>query len=308
MDGATLLRSLREAVGENSASQYLDTRTSYQYLWEAATELVRRTRSLKATQTITTVADTAAYTLNADFLSLDLRNPQWEFIVKYSDGTNTSWPTFCEYDEIIYTNQTTSQSIPDRFTIIDKSSLYSQITGTATSIGTASAGLSILTDTSGLFTTTDYVSAGDIVHNTTDGSSGVILSVVSATQLNTAIFSNTDGTAASWAISDAYVIQPQARLSIQFDPTPSTTGHTVTVYYIQRPAPVFHDYGAYRIQSHFTDALVAYAARKYKLADSDLQEWDVFRKEWAGRLGEVAKGIRTSFNRSGFKMSLRGVK
>lgn len=308
MDGHTLLRALREAVGENASSQYIDTRTAFQYLLEAATELVRRTRCLKATQTITTVAETASYALNSDFLSLDLRNTNDEYIVKYSDGTTTYWPTLEDYDTIIYADQTESQSIPDRFSIIDRPTLYSQITGTATSIGTSSAGLSVLTDTSGLFTTTDYVSAGDIVHNTTDVSSGVVLSVGSATTLNTAMFSNTDGTEASWAVSDAYVIQPQARLAILFDPPPSTAGHTATVYYIQRPAPVFHNYGVYRIQSHFTDALVSYAARKYKLADSDLQEWDVFRKEWAGRLGEVSKGIRTSFNRSGFTMSMRGKK
>ena len=308
MDGATLLRALRESVGENSTSQYLDTRTSYQYLWEAATELVRRTRCLRATQVITTVASTAEYTLNADFLSLDLRNAAGEQIIKYNDGVNVDWVGFADYDEIIYANQTTPVDRPDRFTILDKPALYSQITGTATSDGAASAGLSILTDTSGLFVTTDYVSAGDIIHNTTDASSGIVLSVTDATHLNTAIFSNTTGAAASWATNDAYVIQPQGRLDLLFDPPPSTSGHTATVYYTQRPAPVFHDYGMYRIPSHWMDALIAYAAKKYTLGDSNLQEWDVFRKEWASRLGEVSKGTRTSFNRGGFKMSLKGVR
>jgi len=308
MDGASLQRGLREAVGEPSGSQYVDTRTGYQRLWEAATELARRTRCLRATQSITTVAETASYTLNADFLELDLRNSQGDYIVKYYDGSNTSWPTFCEYDEIIYANQTTSQSTPDRFAIIDKPSLYSQITGTATSIGTSSAGLSVLTDTSGLFTTTDYVSAGDVIHNTTDGSSGIVLSVISATQLNTAMFLNSDGTAASWAVSDAYVIQPMGRYQIQFDPPCSTAGHTVTVYYAQRPAPVYHDYGAYRFASSYSDALISYAAAKFRLADKEPSLWDVFRREWAGRLGEVNRASRNALGRSGIKMSMRGVR
>ena len=308
MDGATLIRSLRESVGEPSGSQYLDTRTSYQFIWEAAIELVRRTRCLKATQSITTVAETASYTLNADFLSLDLRNTNDEFIVKYSDGTTTYWPTFEDYDTIIYADQTDSQSIPDRFTIIDKPTLYSQITGTATSIGTSSAGLSILTDTSGLFTTTDYVSAGDIVHNTTAGSSGIVLSVTDATHLNTAMYSNTTGASASWAVSDAYVIQPQGRLNIQFDPPCSTAGHTATVYYIQRPSPIFHDYGAYRFLPQHSNSLISYAAAKYRLADREPASWDIFRKEWLTRLGEIGKGTRDTFNRKGFKMSLRGEK
>lgn len=308
MDGATLIRSLRESVGEPSGSQYLDTRTSYQFLWEAAIELVRRTRCLKATQSITTVADTASYALNADFLSLDLRNTNDEYIVKYSDGTTNYWPTFEEYDTIIYADQTDSQSIPDRFTIIDRPTLYSQITGTATSIGASSAGLSTLTDTSGLFTTTDYVSVGDIIHNTTDGSSGIVLAVNSATSLNTAMFSNSTGAAAAWETSDAYVIQPQSRYEIMFDPPIADSSHTATVYYLQRPAPVFHDYGVYRFPAQYSNALVSYAAARYRLADGDPQDWDIFQKSWYSRLGEINKGIKTTLNRGGFKMSLRGNK
>ena len=308
MDGATLLRALREAVGEPSGSQYLDTRTSYQYLWEAAIELVRRTRCMRSTQTITTVAETASYTLNADFLSLDLSNPQGDDIVRYYDGSSYTWPTFEDYNTIVYGNETTSQSVPDRFAIVDKPTLYSQITGTATAIGTSSAGLSILTDSAGLFTTTDYVSPGDIIHNTTDGSSGVVISVTDATHINTAMFMNTDTSAASWASSDAYVIQPQARMNIQFDPPCSTSSHTVTVYYLQRPAPVFHDYGVYRFSSHYMNALVSYAAAKYKLGDREPSLFTEFTKGWYNRLGEINKAVGTTLARSGFKMSLKGVR
>lgn len=308
MDGATLLRSLREAVGEPSGSQYIDTRTSYQYLFEAATELVRRSRCLKSTQTITTVAGTSVYTLNADFLALDLRNSSGEYIVKYYDGSDTRWIGFDEYDNIIYANQTTAQAIPNRFTIIDKSALYSQITGTATSAGASSAGLSVLTDSGGLFTGTDYVSVGDVVHNTTDGSSGIILSVTDGTHLNTSMFSNSTGASASWDSSDAYVIQPQGRLEIRFDPPLSTANHTITIYYLPRPAPVFHDYGVYRFQQSYMDVLISYAAEKYKLSDREPGSWDAFKKEWASRVGEVSRGMRNAFVNKGISMSMKGSK
>jgi hypothetical protein len=308
MDGATLLRSLREAIGEPSGSQYLDTRTSYQFLWEAAIELVRRTRCLKATQVITTVAGTSSYTLNADFLKLDLRNSRGEYVVKYYDGASTYFVDFGEYNDIIYANRTGSQPIPNRFAIIDKSSLYSQVTGTATSAGTSTAGLSTLTDTAGLFTTTDYVSVGDYVSNTTDVSSGIVLAVTDATHLNTAMFANSSGASAAWDQADAYVIQPQGRLEILFDPPLATSGHTATVYYIQRPAPVFHDYGVYRFSPTYMNALISYAASKYKLGDREPGTWDAFRKEWAGRLGEISNATGNTFNRSGFTMSLRGAK
>jgi hypothetical protein len=308
MDGTTLLRSLREAVGEASGSQYLDTRTSYQLLWEAAIELVRRTRCLRATQAITTVAGTSSYTINADFLKLDLRNTRGEYIIKYYTGASTYFVEFGEYNDIIYANQTSSQSIPNRFAIIDKSSLYPQITGTATSAGTSTAGLSTLTDTAGLFTTTDYVSVGDYVSNTTGASSGIVLAVTDATHLDTAMFDNSSGISAAWSSSDAYVIQPQGRLEVLFDPPLATSGHTATIYYIQRPAPVFHDHGVYRFSPTYMNSLVSYAASKYKLADREPGTWDAFRKEWAGRLGEVSNAVGNTFNRSGFRMSLRGVK
>lgn len=308
MDGHTLIRSLRESVGEPSGSQYLDTRTSYDYLLEAATELVRRTRCLKATQTITTVAGTSTYTLNANFLQLDLRNSSGDYIVKYYDGSDTRWIGFDEYDNIIYANQTTAQAIPNRFTIIDKASLYSQITGTATAAGTSSGGLSVLTDNAGVFLGADYVSAGDDINNTTDNSSGIVLSVTDGTHINTAMFSNTTGASASWDSSDAYIIQPQGRLVMLFDPPIATAGHTVTVYYIQRPDPVYHDYGTYRFLSQYSNSLVSYAAARYKLSDREPGSFDVFKKEWYNRLGEISRSVRNASVGSGIKMSMKGLK
>jgi hypothetical protein len=304
MDGHTLLRSLREAIGEPSGSQYIDNRTAFQYLFDAATELVRKTRCLQATATLTTVANQSAYVLPADFIDMALRDSSGKEFIKYYDGSSYSFISPCEYEEIIYGNETTSVVNPSRYAINDKSALYSQITGTATSAGSASGGKSTLTDTSGLFTTTDYVSAGDIIHNTTSDDSGIVLSVDSATALSTAMFDNSTGAAAGWTQNDAYVIQPQGRWQLTFDPPPSTAGHTATVYYVQRPAPVFHSYGMYRIPSHFLTDLVDYAAFRYKYRDKEPGFGDAFQKQWLARLGQTASSVNRAVDRSGFKMSM----
>jgi hypothetical protein len=306
VDGATLYRSLRESIGEPSGSQYMDYRTGYQLLWDAAIELTRRTKALKATQTITTVAGTTTYVLNADFLEMDLKDTNGVPIIKYYDGTSTYWIQLEDYHKIVRSNNTSAIIIPSCFAIIDKESLYSQITGTATSGGSTSANVSTLTDTSGLFTTTDYVSAGDVVHNSTQSDSGIILSVTSATSLQTAMFDTAGGSSTGWTADDAYVIQPQGRLQIVLDSPPYASGHVITVYYLQRPAPVFHDYGVYRFPSHYQNALVDYAASRYKLRDREPSMWDVYRKEWSGRIGAVGEATNRAMSRKGFKMSLSG--
>jgi hypothetical protein len=304
VDGHTLLRSLREAIGEPSGSQYIDNRTAFQYIWDAATELVRKTRCLKATATLTTVADQQAYVLPADFLDMALQDTSGREFIKYNDGDTDTFLSPCEYETIIYGNQTTSVTIPSRYAISDKPTLYSQITGTATSAGAVSAGKSTLTDTAGLFTTTDYVSAGDIIHNTTSDDSGIVLSVDSATALSTAMFGNDTGAAVGWTQNDAYVIQPQGRWQLSFDPPPSTAAHTATVYYVQRPAPVFHSYGVYRIPAHFQTDLIDYAAFRYKYRDKEPGFGSEYFKLWRERLGQTSSSINKAVDRSGFKMRM----
>ena len=267
MDGKLLLYSLRHLLQEDSDSLNLDEFSSYQYLWDAAVELNLRTKSLRGEITVTTVASTANYALDADFLELYLRNSSKQHYIKYYDGSTYYFPLWKPYEEIIYANQmSTEAAIPNNFTIRDKEDLFDQITGTTTSDGASSGGQCTLTDTSGLFTTTDYVSPGDIVHNTTDGSMGIVLSITSATGLVAALFGGTND---DWTSGDAYVIQPQARYEIYFDPIPSTAAHTATVFYLKRPAPVFSDYGVYRFPAHYTSALVKYAAWLYKYRDRE---------------------------------------
>jgi hypothetical protein len=84
--------------------------------------------------------------------------------------------------------------------------------------------------------------------------------------LKTALF---NGTNDEWGSGDSYVIQPQGRMQIVFDPSPSTASHTVTLYYLQRPAPVYTNYDVFRFPSHYSNALVKYAAWLYKYRDSE---------------------------------------
>ena len=297
-DGKEFLYRLRQGMSEDSDSSFLDARTSYTYLWEGATEFVNRTECLRAEQAITTVAEQEENALAADFLRFYMRDSSGDFFVKYNDGTNVSFPTFVDYQEIYHANNTTSVSVPDRFSVIDRA-IYSRITGTCTSSGALSAGEATLTDSAADFTN---VSAGDIIHNTTDVSDGIVLSKTSSTVLVTALFGGTDN---DWDSTDAYVIQPQGRLQLILDPPPSTSGHTVTVPYIQRPAPVFSSYGVYKFQPQYIDALVAYVQWKYKYRDREPQFGDALFQmfERATRMNQF--NLNQTFQRTGLKVNLK---
>ena len=303
MDGKTLLYNLRQLLQEMSDSTFLDSYSSYMYLWEAAIELAHKTKALRSTQTITTVADQPNYTLNADYLGLYLKDGSKQYYLKYNDGSVNTFIAWHPYEEIIYADQgSDSVSIPSYFTVRDKPSLSSRITGTATSAGASSGGECTLTDTSALFTTTDLIDPGDVVHNTTDGSMGMVLSVTSATAAKTALF---NGTGNDWTLADAYVIQPQARLELYFDPPPSTSAHTVTLYYLQRPAPVFSDYGMYRFPSHFMFALVKYAAWLYKYRDREPNYGDAWFKYFQHQAGQFSNQADHMLRRKSFTVNLK---
>lgn len=273
MDGQSLLYELRNLINESSGSGFLDTRTSYDFLWEAATALSQRLRNLTATQSITTVADQTDYTLNADFLEVFLMDTENRRVLKYNNGTTNDWLIEKDYNEIIYEDNTTSTAAPSFYAVIDDTQ-DSQVSGTATSTAAQSGGIATLTDTAGDFSD---VSAGDVVHNTTDGSDGIVTAKTSSTVLSCALFGGTND---DWSSSDAYIIQPQGRMKIFIDPPPSTAGHTITVNYIQRPSPVFSNYGAYRFQAQYKWALIKYAAWLYKYRDAKPNFGDAFFKFW----------------------------
>jgi len=296
MDGLDLKRRLRELMNEDSDSQWLDERTTFDFLFEAAIAFVDRTHCLKNTQEITTVADQTDYNLNPDFLKLYLKKDGYLFI-KYDNGYDT-FIYWKDYERIIYENQTTSVTIPDSFTILD-ADLPSQIAGTTTSAGASTGGKSVLTDTAADFTT---VEPGSVVHNTTDGSSGVVVSKTSTTVLNTSLFG---GTADDWSSSDAYIIQPQGRMKLVLDPPPSEAGDTVTVYYVQRPDPVYSDYDVYRFQNQYASALSKYAFWLYKYRDRDPNFGDAMYRYWESSIRKAGESLNQGLRPGLVKVNMR---
>lgn len=296
MDGTDLLRRLRQLLNEDSDSNWLDTQSTYDFLYDAAVDYVDRTGCLRDTQTITTVADDSAYDINPDFLRLYLKDSSNRFFIKYNDGSNDHFLTWKEYEDIYHDNNKTSVSIPGRFSIID-SSLPTRLTGTATSSGAASGGECTLTDSAADFSD---VGAGAIVHNTTDTAVGVVLSKTSTTALKTAMFGGTDN---DWDSSDAYVIQPQARHQLIIDPPPSTANHTITLSYVQRPAPVYSDYGVYQFAN--PSLLAKYAFFLYKYRDREPDFGDAMYRYWEAEVSKKGYSVNRAQRPNNWKVNFK---
>jgi hypothetical protein len=300
MDGQTLTRELADIIREDpTTSGFMRKLASYDWLYQAAVEVTRRTQCLTSTQTITTVASQRTYDLNADFLWLYLKSNTNEYFLKYNNGTNDTFITWRDLDPMIIGNQTTAVSIPNNFCIVDKSTTPAQITGTATGTGTLNNSESTLTDSLAPFAT---VSVGDEVHNVTSVSDGIVLSVTSTSALITAIFTATDGVDA-WAISDNYVIVPQGRKQVYLDPPPLTSGHTITVNYVQKPTPVYSPYRSYRFDNLNKGVLVKYAAWLYKYRDREPSYGDAFYKYFEVECSRMVKQSGRERNKYSFKVN-----
>lgn len=300
-DGKSLLRGLREVLNEASGSEFLDDRTSYEYLYEAAIELTSRLNATTTTQDITTVAGTQSYTLNADYLKLYLRNKDGNYYAKHNDGTADTFILLKEKSDIIFQNSTAS-SQPNGFYLEDDPNLDTQLSSTTTSAGASSGGQATLTDTTADFSD---VSAGDIVHNTSDGSDGYVLSKTSSTVLVTALFGGTDD---DYTSGDSYVIQPQGRIRLVMTPPPDTSAETLTVYYVKRPDPVFSDYGVYLFQPQHLRALYMYAAWLYKYRDSDPSFGDRYFQFFDRHTRQAGRDLNQGLRRTGFSVNLKGRK
>jgi hypothetical protein len=301
MDGKMMLYQLRNLLQESSTSSFLDDRTSYDYIYEAACELVAALKLLTASQTITTVATTSKYDINANYLCLYVRNDSNDYVIKYYDASGYYWPTFREQSYIFQENSTADAAIPNNFSIVDEATLASNETGTATSDGAASGGECTLTDTAGAFVLSG-VSAGDQIHNTTDGSDGVVLAVTDATHLQTALFGGTNN---DWTSADAYTLVPQSRRQLLLDPPSLTAGHTITFQYIARPDPVYSSYKTYRIPAHYMPAVIKYAAWLYKYRDREPNFGDGWYKYWEVQLrkAQANEGRMPSKQRFGVSFS-----
>ncbi len=268
MDGKRLCRQLRQMLNEESGSNYLDSFTTYDLLNQGAARLNRKIKHLEDTIAITTVADQADYTLPADFVMNIRQDNNGRDLVRYSDGATFNYIPERD-DDVRWRNKpysVTSVSTPTDYSIAYDDTEDAQVSSTATSTAAATAGKCTLTDSSAPFAD---VQAGDTIHNTTDGSMGVVLSKTSSEILITALF---DGTANDWTSGDAYVIQPQAKYKLTLDPPPNTASQTITLDYLRRPKPVYSDYDVFQFPIEYQEALVQYAVGVYKYRSQMIEE------------------------------------
>lgn len=290
MDGKRLSRQLRQMLNEESGSNFLDSFTTYDLLNQAAVQLNDTLEQLETEIDLTTVADQADYTLPANYTRLTRVNHLGRGLVRYSDGASFH-NIVMKDDDLRFRNETfttTSADIPSSFSIQYDDAEDSQVTGTTTAAGTAVAGKAILADTGADFSD---VEAGDTIHNTTDGSMGVVLSKTSGTVLVTALF---DGTANDYTSGDAYVIQPQAKYKLTLDPPPSNASNVVTVGYLRRPKPVYSDYDSFQFPTQYQDALVFYAAGFYKYRNQMNDEGNT----WFGHANQLVRMHNKSTNQT----------
>lgn len=296
MDGKDLYRRLAHILDEDTDSPWLDERSSYDHLYEAAKEWVDRTGCLTSTQTITTSTSGQSFDLNPDFLRLAVKDSDEDYIIRVSDGSTFQNIKFKRYDDIFVANKDDNVAWPTGFSIHDNTNA-SRVTGTANTAGDATGGKSLLSTTEDL---TD-VGPGDIVHNITDGSDGVVISTPSDNSAYTALFGGTDN---EWDSSDSFIIQPGARYKLTLM-EPIEDAKTITVPYIQVPDPVYTDYDVYRFPSQYTTALVKYAFWAYKYRDKEPNIGDAMYQYWDQQvrkyLYSVNANLRTNEVRVSFK-------
>lgn len=301
MDGLTLKEDLREMLMESGNSDFINDYLSYKYIAMAVADFNRRTSTLTAQETITTVADQAGYTLAADFSNLYVQNSNGEMVLKYTDASsNEYFLTWKDYNEMFNQTNITSQSIPSNFCIRKVQSLTSSLTGTTTSASTATGGETTLTDTAGDFTN---VNAGDMVHNTDDGSRGIVISKTSTTVLVTALF---EGASNNWGSGDTYRIVPQSRVQIYLDPPPSTAGHIITVPYVRTPDIVYSEYRRYNISDEYMSTLLHYAAFLYEYRDKKQDLANNRFLLYDALIKRLNRQVNAAYNRRGIKVNLRG--
>lgn len=301
-----MTRRVQLALDEETDSDFLDVKTVYDYLNEGALEVARQSNALTTTQPITIVADQTGYTLNANYLHMYLRDRGGDFFIKYNDGTSNTFIKWKPYEDIILNDDTTSILIPTRFSITDDPTLDNQVTGTETSGGSldSNSGEATLTDSAADFSD---VSAGDIVHNTTDSSSGVVVSKTSSTVLVTALFPDDPSATVEkdWDSSDAYVIQPQGRFRLVLDPPPSTAGHTITFYYVHKPAPVYSAFRTFRYPPQLNLATIKYATWLLKYRDREPDFGDKLFVMADNEMRRNKAGMDKSLNKTRIRVNMK---
>lgn len=301
MDGKTLLRLTDELLNESpDTSLFTSDRVGYEFLWQAATEFVNRTNSLKSVQSITTDTDQAEYTLNADYIELYQKNSRGKLFLKYTDSSsNDNFMVQDEENVIALDINSASVSLPGRFYVIDEEDTTDIRTATATTpTGAQANGETVLTASAATFETWD-IQPGDTIHNADTGSSGYVIEISSETALVAALFGGTDQ---KFTVDDVITIVQQPRMKLVIHQPPSTADETITLPYIQRPAPVFSDFRRYRIQDQYMPAITKYAAWLYKYRDRKMEEGDAWYVYWDRNVRQAGNKLNAGLQRKGFSV------
>lgn len=342
MIGIDYLSRLAQILNDAHPSGYwLDKKTSFDFLYEAAKDMQKELQSLHSSQNITMIPGQTNYTLHPSYMGISVTDDYGDKVIKFYDGiANTSWLSWKDYSDVIYENQITAIRTPNSYGVIDRA-LASQITSTVTSTTTHSGGEVNLVNSAAALTFAD-VCPGDVVYNVTQALIGIVLSKTNATTLKTAMFdvSAVNSAYGGWTSGDTYIIQPQPRYDLVVDPPPTgvelltidatpapavwaagstltgassgftckviskttdttyvvenrsgtfTDGEIIsdgtnsrdcgagfptftgqqiaTVIFLQRPDPVYSDYGSYRFATGYEEALLKYACWLYKYRD-----------------------------------------
>jgi len=272
MFGKFLKRLVLDALDEHTPDAlFYGERQIFDYLDIAANHFARATGILHASTELTTVEDQQAYDLPPDFIRLYLKNNLGRYFIKYNDGSVYSWPILAPYERLYKTNLTDSRETPARFALRDKPEKESLIEGEVSEDGAVDdKGESALIDEDMLFSTTNRVHARDVVHNTTRGASGFVLSVTGETECRCALFNDNGDARTGFSDGDAYIIQPAAEKQIYLDAPSATAGHTMTVEYVSVPNLVYTDYGFWRFPSRTCQAICWGAAQLLRMPGADI--------------------------------------
>ncbi len=298
MDGKDARFNFEKILGEPSGSNWLDLKSIYYFLDQGFAQVAEIIGNLHAEQSVTTVVDQVRYDLDAQYLGLHLRNRNGDYYIKYNNGTSNSFPHFESFTNITFDNSQNSTTVPDRFSISDKLSLFDQVTGTTTSAGAVANGQSTLTDTAATFVTSG-VQPRDVVHNTTLSTDGYVLEVTSETVLVVALFdtASLSTPTGGWGSGDSYVIQPQPRKQLILDPAPSTAGHTVTSYQIVKPKPMFTDFRISGLPEQYGMSAVYFACSIYKRRDQDFKKANDFFALANNELAKIKESSDTQYHK-----------
>jgi hypothetical protein len=298
MDGKTMGQRLLDLLNEASGSALIGSKITYDFFYDAARDCIIRTECCTDEHEITTIDGTADYSLPADYIGLYFKHNN-KYHIKLNTGgaaTTNQFVEFRERDKVYYDNDVTEAAIANYFTLKDAADIPAQVTGTASAAGAATGGKCLLTTAVDKF---DNVFPGDNIHNTTDVSSGVVISKTDAKNIYVALFG---GTVNAITNADAFIIQPRARVQLQLDPPPSTSDYTYYVPYIQMPSPVYSLYDVYRIPFDYTEALANYAAWKYKERDKAMDFGKSFLSAYMAEIAKYLKQTNRVFARQPARM------